>query len=65
MLLFQKLDDETQIPKPQKYIDTFILTKNLFLDGLHGLQSISKPVERPCTIITLGKVKMMTKNIAS
>ena len=37
MLLFQKLVDETQMPKPQKYTDTFILTKNLFLDGLHGL----------------------------
>ena len=28
---------KTQMPKPQKYTDTFILTKNLFLDGLHGL----------------------------
>ena len=37
MLLFQKLVDETQMPKPQKYTDTFILTKNLVLDGLHGL----------------------------
>ena len=25
------------MPKPQKYTDTVILTKNLFLDGLHGL----------------------------
>ena len=27
MLLFQKLDDETQMPKPQKYTDTLILIK--------------------------------------
>ena len=49
MLLFQKLVDETQMPKPQKLTDTFILTKKLFLLGLRGLQSISNPVERPCT----------------
>ena len=50
MLLFQKLVDETQMPKPQKYTDTFILTKKLFLVGLLGLQNISNPVERPCTL---------------
>ena len=49
MLLFQKLVDESQLPKPQEYTDTFILTKKLFLVGLRGLQNISKPVERPCT----------------
>ena len=48
MLLFQKLVDETQMPKPQKYTDTFILTKKLFLVGLRGFQNISNPVERPC-----------------
>ena len=47
MLLFQKLVDETQMPKPQKYTDTFILTKKLFLVGLLGLQSMSNLVERP------------------
>ena len=26
MLLFKKLVDETQMPKPKKYTDTFILT---------------------------------------
>ena len=31
MLLFQKLVDESQLPKPQEYTDTFILTKKLFL----------------------------------
>ena len=50
MLLFQKLVDETQMPKPQEYTDIFILTKKLFLVGLRGLQSISNPVERPCNI---------------
>ena len=44
----EKLFDETQIPKPQKYTDTFILTKKLFLVGLRGFQNISNPVERPC-----------------
>ena len=48
LLFFQNLVDETQMPKPQKYTDTFILTKKLFLVGLRGLQSISNPVERPC-----------------
>ena len=48
MLLFQNLVDETQMPKSQEYKDTLILTKKLFLVGLPGLQSISKPVERPC-----------------
>ena len=47
MLLFQKLADETQMPKPQKHTDTFILTKEWFLVGLRGLQSISNPVEIP------------------
>ena len=51
MLLFQKLVDETQMPKPQEYTDTFILTKKLFLVGLLGLQNISNPVERPCSVI--------------
>ena len=50
MLFFQNLVDETQMPKPQKYTDTFILTKKLFIVGLRGLQNISIPVERPCTI---------------
>ena len=35
MLLFQKLVVETQMPKTQKYIDTFILTKKFV--GLQGL----------------------------
>ena len=48
MLLFQKLVDETQMPKPQEYTDIFILTKKLFLVSLRGLQNISNPVERPC-----------------
>ena len=48
MLFFQNLVDETQMPKPQKYTDTFILTKKLFIVGLRGLQNISIPVERPC-----------------
>ena len=52
MLLFQKLVDETQMPKPQEYTDIFILTKKLFLVGLWGLQSISNPVERPCSMCT-------------
>ena len=51
MLLFQKLLDETQMPKPQEYKDTFILTKKLFLVDLLGLQNISNPVERPCTYL--------------
>ena len=50
MLLFQKLVDETKMPKPQEYTDTFILTKKLFLVGLLGLQNISNPVERPCIL---------------
>ena len=37
MLLFQKLVDETQMPKHQEYTDTFIITWMLFLVGLHGL----------------------------
>ena len=49
MLFFQNLVDETQMPKPQKYTDIFILTKKLFIVGLQGLQNISIPVERPCT----------------
>ena len=49
MLFFQNLVDETQMPKPQKYTDTFILTKKLFIVGLRGLQNLSIPVERPCT----------------
>ena len=48
MLFFQNLVGETQMPKPQKYTDKFILTKKLFIDGLRGLQNISIPVERPC-----------------
>ena len=49
MLFFQNLVDETQMPKAQECTDNFILTKKLFLAGLRGLQSISNPVERPCT----------------
>ena len=37
MLLFQKLVDETQLPKPQEYTDTLILTKKLLLVGLQDL----------------------------
>ena len=48
LLFFWKLVDDTQMPKPQKHTDIFIITKILFSDGLRGLQSISKPVERPC-----------------
>ena len=55
MSLFWKLVDETQIPKPQKRTDIFIMTKKLFLDGLRGLQSISNPVERPSTAELLEK----------
>ena len=51
MLLFQKLVDETQMSKPQKYTVAFILTKKLFLVGLRDLQSISNPVERPCITV--------------
>ena len=36
------------MPKPQEYTDTLILTKKLFLVGFRGLQSMSKPIERPC-----------------
>ena len=50
MLLFWKLVDELQIPKPQNYTDTFIITKKLLFVGLIGLRSISKPLETPCTI---------------
>ena len=48
MILIQKLVDETQMPKRQEYTDTFILTKKLLLVGFRGLQSMSKPIERPC-----------------
>ena len=48
MLIFLKFVDETKMPKPQEYTNTFILAKKLFLVGLGGLQSISNPVERPC-----------------
>ena len=48
MLFFLKLVDETQMPKPQEYTDTFILTKKLLLVGFRGLQSMSKAIERPC-----------------
>ena len=51
MLPFQKLVDESQMPKTQEYTDTFILTKKLFLVCHQGLQSISNPVERPCTYL--------------
>ena len=37
LLFFQNLVDETQMPKPQKYTNTFILNKKLFLVGLQGL----------------------------
>ena len=49
MLLFKKLIDETLMPMPQKFTDTIILTKKLFLVGLRGFQNISNPVKRPCT----------------
>ena len=49
MSLFKKLIDETQMPKAQECTDNYIFTKKLFLAGLRGLQSISNPVERPCT----------------
>ena len=55
MLLFQKLVDETQMPKPQERTDIFILTKKLFLDDLRVLQSISNPVERPCSFLRQSK----------
>ena len=61
MLLFQKLVDETQMPKPQEYTDTFILTKKLFLIVLRGLQSISNPVERPCILVALTAKEGMNK----
>ena len=48
MLLFWKLD-ETQMPKPQKHADTFIIILKLFLVGLRGLQSIYKRVQTPCS----------------
>ena len=56
MLFFQNLVDETQMPKPQKYTDTFILTKKLFIVGLRGLQNISIPVERPCSFCFAFKI---------
>ena len=34
MILFQKLADKTQMPKPHEHTDTFIWTKKLFLVGL-------------------------------
>ena len=40
MLFKKKLVDETQMPKPQEYTDTFILTKKLLLVGLLGLHNI-------------------------
>ena len=52
MLLFWKLVDKTQMPRPQEYIDTFILIKKCFLVGLRGLQSMSNSVERPCMNIS-------------
>ena len=30
MLIFQKLVDETKMPKPQEYTNTFILAKKFF-----------------------------------
>ena len=36
MLFSWKLVDETQMPKPQKYTDIFILIKKLFLVGLRA-----------------------------
>ena len=57
---FWKLVDETQMPKPQEYTDTFILTKKLFLVGFHGLQSMSKPIERPCSITFLSRLVLST-----
>ena len=45
---FWKLVDETEMPKPQKHADTFIIIWKLFLVGLRGLQSISKRVQAPC-----------------
>ena len=50
MSLFKKLIDETQMPKAQECTDNYIFTKKLFLAGLRGLQSISNPVERPCSM---------------
>ena len=41
------------MPKPQEYTDTFILIKTCFLVGIRGLQSMSNPVERPCTIFLI------------
>ena len=49
MLLFWKMVNETQMPKPQEYTDTFIITQKLFLVCLWGLQNLSKGVETPCT----------------
>ena len=51
--MFQKVVDETQMPKPQEYTYTFVLIKKLFLVGFRGLQSMSKPIERPCSTIPL------------
>ena len=50
MLLFQKLIDETQMPKLKEHTDTFIITSMLFLVGLRGIQSLSIWVETPCTL---------------
>ena len=36
--------------KLKKYTDTFILIKKWFLVSLRGLQSMSNPDERPCTL---------------
>ena len=65
MLLFQKLVDETQMPKPQEYTDIFILTKKLFLVSLRGLQNISNPVERPCMILKKYDMFNQSKNAPS
>ena len=42
--------DETQMPKPQKYTDTFIITQKMFLVGLRGLQSLSIWAEAPHSV---------------
>ena len=55
MLLFWELFNKNQMPKSQKYTDTFFITLKLFSDGSRGLQSISKPVERPCTYLPQNK----------
>ena len=52
-VLFWKLVGETQMPKPHRYTESFILIKELLLVGLRGLQSMSNPIKRPCILFSI------------